>query len=234
MGLTVRGRPANIGAMKKHLFLPLCLMAAFAAWALPVAYAQSDDAKPAKTAKSGKSSKKKAKTEDAEDSAAGTEEADADDSAAEGKSSKAKEKKEKKTAGAVAKAFGKLKCFNGKPNSKADYYIYLESASWCGPCNQEMPKIVAAYKEMKKDGRVELVLVGHDSTVDAAKGFLKKYNAKFPGVLASDKGAKDLPGFQRADGIPHARIVDKDGKVIADGHGSLVESWKSRIPQTEE
>ena len=64
------------------------------------------------------------------------------------KKKKSKKKKSDKKAAAtpVGKAVGKLKTFNGKPTKKALVYVYLQSASWCGPCNQEMPDVVNAYK----------------------------------------------------------------------------------------
>ena len=186
--------------MKKHLFLPLCLMAAFAAWALPVAYAQSDDAKPAKTAKSGKSSKKKGK----------------------------KKKKKKAPLGAVGEAMAKLQdkaLTDAKPATDAEFYIYLVSASWCGPCNQEMPHVVEAYKKMRETNRVELILLSADSTPEAAKGFVEKYNGTFPVVMGKECSST-LPGFSNPSGIPHCIYVDKDGKVIQQGHGHLVMQWE--------
>lgn len=149
------------------------------------------------------------------------------------KKKKKSEKTEKKTS-PVGKAVGKLKTFNGKPSKKALVYIYLQSASWCSPCNQEMPGVVEAYKEMKKDGRAEIILVGHDSTEDAAKKFLKKYKAKFAGVLSSNKKVADLPGFTLADGIPNAIMVDAEGNVLASGFPSgIIPQWKQAVEQLE-
>ncbi len=138
--------------------------------------------------------------------------------------------KEKNKSGKVAKAVKKIKpktFFNGKVSSKASYYIYLQSASWCGPCNAEMPEIVQEYKAMKKDGRVELILVGHDRSLEQAKAFLSKYKAGFPGLMASDSEAQKLPGFKMANGIPNAIIVDADGNQVASGHGSIVKKWRA-------
>lgn len=134
----------------------------------------------------------------------------------------------------VQKSVAKLRTFNGKPNSKADYYIYLQSASWCGPCQQEMPSIAAEYLKMKKTKRVELILVSADQTKDAATAFVKSHKAKFPVVLGTDKSVEKLVGFTKASGIPSATIVDKEGKVIKSGHGSIVKSWESLIPDLDD
>ena len=157
---------------------------------------------------------------------------DADDKgdSAKKKSKKNKKAKKKASVSKVGKAVGKLKTFNGKANKKALVYVYLQSASWCGPCNKEMPEVANIYKEMKKDGRAEIILIGGDQTEDAAKAFLKKYKAKFPGILATAVQADKLPGFTPASGIPHATMVDGDGNVLADGFPSEVLSgWEKAV-----
>ena len=117
-----------------------------------------------------------------------------------------------------------------KPNTNAKYYILLESASWCGPCNQEMPHVVKAYKEMVKTKQVELILMSHDNDGATAKAFMRKYHGNFPCIIAKSADAKVIPGFKPANGIPHAIIMDASGKVITEGHGSLVAKWKDHCP----
>lgn len=146
------------------------------------------------------------------------------------KKSKKKKSDKKATATPVGKAVGKLKTFNGKPTKKALVYVYLQSASWCGPCNQEMPDVVNAYKEMDKDGRAEIILLGHDQTEDGAKKFLKQYKAKFPGILVAGKNVDKLPGFVMANGIPNAIMVDAQGNVLASGFPSeVLAQWKQAV-----
>lgn len=152
---------------------------------------------------------------------------------------KKKKKKSKKKATAtvskVGKAVSKLKTFNGKASKKALVYVYLQSASWCGPCNQEMPEVAKTYKAMKKDGRAEIILIGGDQTEDAAKKFLKKYKAKFPGILATAVNAAELPGFTPARGIPHATMVDGEGNVLADGFPSdVLSGWEQAVEAAAE
>lgn len=143
-----------------------------------------------------------------------------------------KDAKDKKEGSAVATALKKLKPFNGKPSAKADMYIYLQSASWCGPCQKEMPRIVEEYKEMKKSGKAEIILVCHDKTEADAKAYVKQHKAKFPVVMVQHKDIETLPGFSKPNGIPNAIFVDKDGKVLMQGHGSLIETWKDRLPKS--
>ena len=112
-----------------------------------------------------------------------------------------------------------------KPNPDAKYYIYLQSASWCGPCNAEMPTVVKQYKTMGK--RVELILVSHDNSADAAIKFMKKYGADFPCILANSGESGKLPAFKFAGGVPNASVVKADGKEIINTHaGAVIKDWK--------
>ncbi len=152
----------------------------------------------------------------------------ADDStAAVEKPDKSKKKALTAAKSKVAKELVKLDTFNAEPNWKAKYYIYLYSASWCGPCKHEMPKIVENYPAMKKKG-VEVVLMGCDKTREDAEKYLKDFNAPFPGIMEQD--GKDLPGFAQPGGIPYAVIVSSKGDVIvSDFAARIMGDWESYI-----
>lgn len=186
--------------MKLHLHL-ITLLAGLLVWGLPVSTALADandsSALAGKKKKKGKKSRKKS---------------------AEGEETPAVES----VVGAKLKG---NKFFNNtSPNLNAEYFIFLRSASWCGPCNMEMPSVAMAYDEMKLSGKVELILLSHDQTVDKAKAFLEKYGAGFPGLM---KGAT-LPELPPANGIPNATIMKADGTVIQSGHGSIIRGWKEK------
>lgn len=114
----------------------------------------------------------------------------------------------------------------GKINPAAKCYVYLQSASWCGPCRAEMPNIVKAYKEMKANG-VEIILCGRDKDKKGVKGYIKEFKIPFPAVVADDK--LKLPGFKRSRSVPYATYVDKNGKVLMEGHGSITLRWQSVV-----
>lgn len=139
---------------------------------------------------------------------------------------KDKKKAAKPKQGKAAKAISRLRTLNRvKPSGKAAYYIILQSASWCGGCNAEMPHVVSAYEEMKKEGLVELVLASADYDPVSAKGFVDKYNGKFPVVMAKD--AKKIPNFKPARGIPWAMVLDADGNEVENNNGAIiVPKWK--------
>lgn len=135
------------------------------------------------------------------------------------------------TLPAVPAALKHMKFFNATPSTTAQYYIYLQSASWCGPCNREMPRMVEQYKEMKEDDRVEVILVSFDQNAERGQGFLMQYGAPFAGIMNNDPSVVDLPGFTRARGIPMAIIVTAEGKVLFAGHAGHVAAgeWKDII-----
>lgn len=125
----------------------------------------------------------------------------------------------------VAEAIADINFINGTPATDANYYIYLHSASWCPPCRALMPKVVKEYKKLKK-ANIELILIGHDQTRTACQAYLKKYKATFACTPTDDNAYLKLPGNGDSRGVPHAFIVDKDGKLIKEGHGQIILEWK--------
>ncbi len=139
------------------------------------------------------------------------------------------------TGDKVAEAMQDVDWFNGKPSRKAEFYIYLQSASWCGPCRAEMPEIAKEYKAMKRSRRVELVLLSGDRSLSAAKSFLKGNKAKFPATMLNSDGVRKLPGVSSLPNyFPAAVIVKADGTVIKAGHGSIVKDWREYTIDAEE
>ena len=75
--------------------------------------------------------------------------------------------------------------------------------------------------------KVELILVSHDNSPDAAINFMKKYGADFPCILANSGESGKLPAFKFANGIPNASVVKADGKEIINAHaGAIIKDWK--------
>lgn len=187
--------------MKYKLHL-LTLLAGLLTWALPVSTAYADDTDSTEQV-SKKKKKKKSRKDKAEEAAEAPEEAP-----------------EESVIAATIK--GNTYFNNETPNLNAKYFIFLKSASWCGPCNMEMPGVAREYEQMKLSGKVELILLSQDKTEADAKAFLKKYNATFPALM---KGAS-IPTLPPAKGIPNATIMKADGTVIENGHGSIIRQWK--------
>ena len=186
--------------MKLHLHL-ITLLAGLLVWGLPISTTYADDSDSTAQVSKKKKKSKKDKKKDAEG-----DEAPAAESVV------------------GAKLKGNTFFNNTNPNLNAEYFIFLKSASWCGPCNMEMPNVAKAYEQMKQSGKVELILLSHDQTEDKAQAFLNKYNATFAGLM---KGAS-IPTLPPSNGIPNATIMKADGTVIQSGHGSIIQGWKEK------
>lgn len=164
-----------------------------------------------KGSKSGKNGKDKADAEAEEESA----------------------ESDKPAESAVVAAFNKFKNIGGKLNKKAEYFIYLYSASTCGHCQRCMPIAVEQYKKMKAK-KVELIVICGDGTEDAAKKYLKSYKMKNPSIMFSALQAtqfRGLPGCGMP-GLPAISVVDKDGKMLRNVVGAqqvidTLNDWKA-------
>lgn len=191
----------------KHTILSIAVLLGICCWSMPQV-AMADDTPAVET--TGKKKKKEKKPRNVVQAFKNMTFFNAEEPAAvqEG------EEKEEKKEDAIA------------PNNRAKYYIYLSSASWCGPCKALMPKVVAQYKAMKKK-KVEVILISCDSSIEEGRKYLQHYKAPFCGVMAGEAADKNLPGYKAASSIPYAIVVDKKGKVVTAGNGaSIFETWK--------
>lgn len=123
----------------------------------------------------------------------------------------------------VAAALSELKPISGSFNKDADYFIYLYSASWCGPCRKVMPQIVKLYKEtLSKDKRIEIVLLDMDFSEDEAKKYVAHYGVGFFATMGRNPQVDKLPGAYQVRGVPHCIAVDKNGNKIFSGHAATI------------
>lgn len=135
-------------------------------------------------------------------------------------------KKKKQEASPVVKSLKKLKKVNGRLNSKADYFIYLISGAGCSKCHDVMPEIVEHHKEMRKDGRVDIILMFMAATPGVTKAFAKDYKVKFYTVMENDKNMRYVPGYVKPSGIPRCIVVDRYSKVISQGATNIISNWQ--------
>ena len=107
-----------------------------------------------------------------------------------------------------------------KPETEGKPMIVEFWATWCPPCRASIPHLNEIYAKYKDKG---LQIIG---ITDEDRAKIKKFEKEVPieyavGLDANGKYAKPF-GIQ---GIPHAVLVDKTGKVVWEGHPmSLKES----------
>ena len=102
---------------------------------------------------------------------------------------------------------------NYKKNAKV--YFCLFSASWCGPCRREMPRIAKIYADtLKNDSDVEFIHFSCDRTDDKALAWAKENDVRFPVVKPNGGNPLRL----ECNGIPHIFILKSDGTLLKEGH----------------
>ena len=98
-------------------------------------------------------------------------------------------------------------------------------ASWCEPCNTEMPHLQAFYEQHKRD--VEILAVNvttKDNVTDVGK-FVDKYQLTFP-VLLDESG--ETSTMYGAFTFPTTIIIDREGNINQEILGPLDEDLRSR------
>jgi peroxiredoxin len=83
-------------------------------------------------------------------------------------------------------------------------------ATWCEPCEQEMPAMERLYERLPRD-RFELVAVSIDEEPAPVLEFVERYSLRFPIVL--DPGKK-VAGAYQTMGVPESLLIGPDGRIV--------------------
>ena len=83
-------------------------------------------------------------------------------------------------------------------------------ATWCPPCQKEMPDLEALYKEFRHKRFV--ILAVSDEDADKVRPFIAERRISYPILL--DPGHKVGNEFQ-VEGIPKSFVYDREGKLVA-------------------
>jgi thiol-disulfide isomerase/thioredoxin len=81
-------------------------------------------------------------------------------------------------------------------------------ATWCGPCNAELPRLEELYKKVKDRADVQILTFNLDEDLGLVAPFMKDKGYTFPVLPAYSLVTGMLDGF----GIPQNWIVDPQGK----------------------
>ena len=92
--------------------------------------------------------------------------------------------------------------FHGKP------VVLNFWATWCAPCIEEVPSIVALQKEM--GDKVVVLAVSIDVDNDAYTKFTEK---RMPGILTVRDGDQKVSSLYGTFGWPETYIIDREGKI---------------------
>jgi len=110
----------------------------------------------------------------------------------------------------------------GEPVNVTDgknVYVVEFWATWCPPCRASIPHLTELQKRFKSRG---VVIVGvSNETAEKVKPFVKNMGDKMDYRVALDRNRQTSAAYMTAfnqNGIPHAFIVDRDGRIAWHGH----------------
>ena len=99
-------------------------------------------------------------------------------------------------------------------------------ASWCYSCRQEAKDLEAFHQRTKDGGKVAIVGIAIQDTIEAASAFAKKYGKTYPlgldvtGSIAIDYGVT---------GVPETFIIDPSGKIVHKEVGPVTVPFLEKI-----
>ena len=101
-------------------------------------------------------------------------------------------------------------------------------ATWCAPCREEVPILVAAKKKWARSG-FEIVGIGVDSPANILE-FSKANEVNYP-VLVADGTALELLRKlgNRGGGLPYTVVLDRTGSVTLRHLGAFTEGDLRRV-----
>lgn len=92
-------------------------------------------------------------------------------------------------------------------------------ASWCGPCQSEMPDFDDAYGELGEDIQFLMVnMTGGRETLETASEFIEEEGFTFPVLYDTDGDAAQTYGVYS---LPTTLFIDAQGNAIAQATGAI-------------
>jgi thiol-disulfide isomerase/thioredoxin len=110
-----------------------------------------------------------------------------------------------------------INLLDGQTKKLADYegkvLVVDLWATWCGPCRQEIPHLVAIAQEYKDRGVEVIGLTNEDPETDSemVKQFSEVFKINYPIGWADVEMQK---GLMRGNGIPQTYIIGRDGTIL--------------------
>jgi cytochrome c biogenesis protein CcmG/thiol:disulfide interchange protein DsbE len=101
-----------------------------------------------------------------------------------------------------------LASYRGRP------LIVSFGASWCHPCRQEYPLLVAT--AAKHGAKVAIVSVMHDDLNGDARAFVKEFHARWPAINDESNAISEAYGVV---GVPQTFFITPEGVVQARVYG---------------
>ena len=118
---------------------------------------------------------------------------------------------------------------------RGKYVLIKFTATWCGPCQMQIPGMLEAYEKYHDKG-FEIISVymwqREDDPVKTVKDYVKE--KKLPWIILSEEHSKkanhpEFGDFYGITGVPTFVLVDKEGKMMMPiTHG---DNWKAKLAE---
>ncbi len=96
-------------------------------------------------------------------------------------------------------------------------------ATWCGPCKDEIPGLVAISAKYKNQG-LAVLGVSIDDAPEDLKKFASEYSMNYPVLVG--RGHDDmLEAFEATYAVPVSWFIRKDGSVMLKHEGTQTHEW---------
>ena len=110
---------------------------------------------------------------------------------------------------------------DGRPRhlSEWDGKIILVNfwATWCPPCQEEIPGFVQLQSEYGKQG-LQIVGVAVDE-VDAVRKFVRDHGMNYPVLVGDEDGNLSREYGNDMDALPYSILIDRQGKIVETRRG---------------
>lgn len=92
-------------------------------------------------------------------------------------------------------------------------------ASWCGPCQMEMPDFQAKYEELGEEIQFLMInMTNGRETLETAQNFIAEQGYTFPVLYDTDSDAAIAYG---AYSLPTTYFIDAEGNAVAQATGAI-------------
>ena len=109
-----------------------------------------------------------------------------------------------------------------KPTGKL--FVLHFWATWCAPCAEELPGLLAYAREIRNDPSIELLAVSVDDNLDTVRGWLKEHGAAdLP--IALDKG-RAIATRMGTEKFPETYLISAKGAIVGAVKGPV--DWSSK------
>jgi thiol-disulfide isomerase/thioredoxin len=89
-------------------------------------------------------------------------------------------------------------------------------ATWCPPCNAEMPDINVLYKKFSNNTQVVFIMLDIDNNYSNSSRFMQVHQYQLPVYTTSKALPKDL----YSGSIPTTVVINKEGRIVYKDEGA--------------